>query len=397
MHFRSAGSPRWIGTKYQRIDSNDTFLVKNPNMEDVGFDEPLRKFRFRRCTILVTILLGIFLFLCFMIVFVAIPLIFMNSIYLQQSLIFTHFGLPHDKTYFENYSFPALENKYVDVSWEGNTNLSLGVWHILPVHLAQRALHDPEYDFEASLLNSNYSVLIYFHGTGEARSYNTRKYQLLSYYFHIIAFDYRDYADSSPGTLSESAVVEDCIRLFNWVRNRTRSPIYIWGHSLGSALATSAVAHLEKTGIYVRGLVLESAFTSLRDELYVHQYGKLFAWLPWFKATILDPLYKNGFVFDTSSNIVNITCPIMILHAEDDPEVPCEFGRRLYEIASNRSSDGKNITVYHEFTADLDYDHNFIYQDPFLKFFIMDFVAMTANQSLSRCYCKQFQKIVTET
>nr|XP_023019045.1 monoacylglycerol lipase ABHD12-like isoform X2 [Leptinotarsa decemlineata] len=264
--------------KYSR--TNYTYLLDSDDMEDVGFDELEEKCCSRRCKILLIAGFGILIILVFVLVFVVIPLIFMNSTFVQQSLIFTHY-----------------------------------------------------------------------------------------------------YADSSPGSLSETAVVNDCVQLYYWVKNRTLSPIYVWGHSLGSALATRTVASLENSGIHTYGLVLESAFTNLRDELYVHPFGKIFAWLPWFSATILEPLERNGFIFNTSSNILEVTCPIMILHAQDDPEVPCEFGRQLYEIASKRSPKANSTTVYHEFDADLDYDHIYIYQDPFLKYYIMDFMAIAANQS----------------
>lgn len=43
----------------------------------------------------------------------------------------------------------------------------------------------------------------------------------------------------------------------------------------------------------------------------------------------------------------------------------------MYEIASSRQLNGKNNTEYHEFGEDLDYGHLFIYQDPFLIYYIM--------------------------
>lgn len=82
------------------------------------------------------------------------------------------------------------------------------------------------------------------------------------------------YADSSSGALSEKAVVNDCLQIYKWVQNRTNSPIYIWGHSLGAALATHTVVTLNDLR-YPKGLILESAFTSLRDEMYVHPYAKV--------------------------------------------------------------------------------------------------------------------------
>ncbi|KAJ8965344.1 hypothetical protein NQ317_018797 [Molorchus minor] len=316
----------------------DYYLVNDMEVEEIGFDERPKKMVFKTFVCAVAIL--------FLIVFVGLPLIFMNCIGLQRILIFTRFDLPENKEHFETYRFPGFKNKYVTVTDEIGKNETLGVWQILPVELTYKALHDPNFDYEEALLNSNYSVLIYFHGTGEARSYDIAQYQLFRYNFHVIAFDYRSYGDSSKGILSEKKVVNDCIQLYKWVLNKTNSPIYIWGHSLGAALATSTLAALENMEINSTGLILESAFTSLRDELYVHPYGKIFAWLPWFEATIINPLHKNGFVFDTASNILNVSCPIMILHAEDDEIIPYQLGEKLFQIASTRSEEARNMTSF---------------------------------------------------
>ncbi|CAH1119732.1 unnamed protein product [Phaedon cochleariae] len=370
-----------MANRYHRFD--EYYLVSESDMENVEYDERSKQCCSRRCKMILILIFVVVLVLSFLFVFVVIPLVFMNSISLQRLLIFTRFNLPSKTKYFEEYKFPAFKNEYVTVQdYDSGTNKSLGVWHILPVEEGIKALNDSKFDYNLSLATSNYSVLIYFHGTGEVRSFSERKYQLLSFYFHVIAFDYRGYGDSSSGYLSEKTIVNDCVQLYGWIRNRTQSPIYIWGHSLGSAVAAETVATLKKKDESPSGLILESAFTSLEEELYVHPYGKIFAWLPWFKATILEPLHKNGFIFDTATNIGHITCPIMILHAEDDNEVPCKFGKKLYAIASERMKNGKYIpTIYHEFDSNLSYGHFFIYQDPFLKYYIMDFLTLAKNQS----------------
>ncbi|KAJ8944122.1 hypothetical protein NQ318_013304 [Aromia moschata] len=353
---------------------NDYYLVNDLDMDEIGFDERPKKRCSRRCKIVLITVFLCTLAIIFLIIFVGLPLIFMNFITIQRILIFTHFNLQTTEEYFETYRLPAFKNKYITVKdLDGSTNQSLGAWQMLPVELAYKALHDEYFDYEKALLNSNYSVLIYFHGTGEDRSDNIRQYQLFRYYFHVIAFDYRskylyNYNQLwlrplntvfAEGLLSEKEVVNDCVQLYKWVLNKTNSPIYIWGHSLGSALATSTVAELENSKIYSKGLILESAFTSLHDELYVHPYGKIFSWLPWFAVTILNPLHKNGFIFNTASNILNISCPIMILHAQDDSIVPYQFGEKLYEIASNRSEEAHNTTFFYMFNKTLDYNHFF--------------------------------------
>lgn len=86
---------------------------------------------------------------------------------------------------------------------------------------------------------------------------------------------YLDYADSTPAILSESAIVEDSIYLYNWLRSITNTSIYVWGHSLGTPLSSNMIAHLKSEGVVPFGLVLESPLTSMREEIPNHPYGKV--------------------------------------------------------------------------------------------------------------------------
>lgn len=82
-------------------------------------------------------------------------------------------------------------------------------------------------------------------------------------------FEWLGYGDSDDGAMFERNIVNDCVQVYKWLQEKTNSPIYVWGHSLGTALAVSTLAEL-KTSSNVTGLVLEAAFTSFRDELYHH-------------------------------------------------------------------------------------------------------------------------------
>lgn len=84
-----------------------------------------------------------------------------------------------------------------------------------------------------------------------------------------------DYGDSTPAILSEPAVVSDSVQLYKWVETQTIADIYVWGHSLGTALSTHTVKMLKKEGIVPHGLALESPFTTMREEITVHPIGKV--------------------------------------------------------------------------------------------------------------------------
>ena len=56
--------------------------------------------------------------------------------------------------------------------------------------------------------------------------------------YHVIAFDYRGFADSSPVALTEETTVEDGLAVYSWARDMigpdSQAEIFIWGHSLGT-------------------------------------------------------------------------------------------------------------------------------------------------------------------
>lgn len=76
------------------------------------------------------------------------------------------------------------------------------------------------------------------------------------------------YGDSTKAELNEDAVVSDSVALYKWLQNRTTANIFIWGHSLGTGIATSTIAQFERTNAdmkYPAGLVLEAPFASVID------------------------------------------------------------------------------------------------------------------------------------
>ncbi|XP_030755401.1 lysophosphatidylserine lipase ABHD12-like isoform X2 [Sitophilus oryzae] len=356
---------------------NDYYLVNDEDVElddSVDFRITCQKRMLKKVFQRFLIICFVALIITFISVFIILPLTFMKTVTLQEDLIFTHWNLPISRSYYEQYPFPGFKNHYINVEdIDNHTNLTLGLWHILPFKLAESARNNANYDYDEALLNSNYTVILYFHGTGEDRSQSHRKYQLFRMFSHVIAFDYR-YGDSSTGSLSEKNVVSDSIQIYNWVRKKTKASIYVWGHSLGTAVATNTLSQLENNG-NASGLILEAPFTNLKDEIYAHPYLKYLSWLPWFEATIIQPLQYNLFLFNTDKHIQKISCPIMFLHAKDDTVVPYYMSEKLYNITL--SKDRQEIhSVLHLYDRFLRLDHYFIYQDPHTPFFIYEFMKL---------------------
>ena len=86
------------------------------------------------------------------------------------------------------------------------------------------------------------------------------------------------------------------------------------GESLGGAVALElALAHPPA------GLVLLSAFTSVRDMARIHYRG-----VP---AAVVPDAYPS------LNLIAGLRAPLLVLHGEDDMVVPVEHGRALFDAA----------------------------------------------------------------
>lgn len=75
--------------------------------------------------------------------------------------------------------------------------------------------------------------------------------------------------------MNEKNIVKDCVVLYKWLQSKTYAPIFIWGHSIGSGIATITTAELKNEGIEPEGLILESSFTSSRDVIINSRIGKV--------------------------------------------------------------------------------------------------------------------------
>ncbi|KAF5296197.1 hypothetical protein FQA39_LY12651 [Lamprigera yunnana] len=325
-----------------------------------------------RCWFIVIISILLIVVLIFILLFIVPPVIFMFSVGVQRDFIFlnTHNDAPSEFTEFKKHGIEGVRNFHVSIS----KNISIGVWHIVPLEYTYKAVVDADFDYNMSL-RSKYPVLLYFHDSGENRMSNKNKYLILRRFFHVIAFDYRCFGDSSKAALFENEIVNDTVELYKWVRLQTTTDVYFWGHTVGGAIASKTIAHLYKDGIVPTGLILESPFTSLTDEIIQHPLASLFTWLPWFKSTIIDPINNNQFLFKTNQYILSVNCPIMILHAKDNEYVSYSFSRELTDIGSRMRDINMNGNVtLHLFSKYLNFGHNNLYQAQELPNYIKNYI-----------------------
>jgi fermentation-respiration switch protein FrsA (DUF1100 family) len=134
--------------------------------------------------------------------------------------------------------------------------------------------------------------------------------------FDVLLFDYRGYGSSS-GRPSEEGTYRDARAALAWLLSRPGvdpARVLYLGESLGGAIALDlALAHPPA------GLVLLSAFTSVRDMARLH-YRAIPA------AAVPD-------AYPSLRRIAGLRAPLLVLHGEDDMIVPVEHGRALFDAA----------------------------------------------------------------
>jgi len=178
--------------------------------------------------------------------------------------------------------------------------------------------------------------ILYLHGvrwnlTGQA----FRIEQLRAMGYSVLAIDYRGFGQSQGDLPSEASVYEDARAA--WERFTAMQPDagkrLIYGHSLGGAVAIDLAADLaaqankDKRPVPVRGLVIESSFTSLGDAVTEVAGNNLpVSWLPvrWLLSQ----------KFDSIDKIVDIDMPLLVVHGLADRFMPSRFSQQLFNAAN---------------------------------------------------------------
>ncbi|CAB3397982.1 unnamed protein product [Caenorhabditis bovis] len=255
----------------------------------------------------------------------------------------------------------------------------IGVWHILPSELSKEyrsnGVHPTNDELEKTLSQRNYKIIFYAHGNSFDRTFYHRVelYNLLSNMnFHVICFDYRGYGDSD-GSPTEPGIVSDARVVYDYIQSKVgNNPIIAWGHSMGTGVCCKVVRDLSVEEKAPLGLILESPFNNLQDAVVNHPIFTAFSWMnkTMVRYIFIKPLNSVGLTMLSDERIKLITCPILILHAEDDKILPAKLGKKLYEAARS----AKRQVEYQEFSASHQYGHKFICRAPDLSNIIQAFV-----------------------
>ncbi|XP_051003047.1 protein ABHD12B [Acomys russatus] len=249
----------------------------------------------------------------------------------------------------------------------------LGVWHTVPSCRGEEAEGKCRCWYEAALCDGN-PVIVYLHGSSHNRaaSHRIKLVKVLSDGgFHVLSVDYRGFGDST-GTPSEAGLTTDAICVYEWAKARSgRTPVCLWGHSLGTGVATNAARALEERGCPADAIVLEAPFTNIWVELLNYPLLKIYWKLPRCLRAVMDALKEDKIVFPNDENVTFLSSPLLILHGEDDRTVPLACGKQLYEIARSayRNKDRVKMVVFPP-----GFHHNLLCNSPMLLRSVRDFL-----------------------
>jgi len=324
----------------------------------------------------------LFLFLATFL-FIALPFLFKYTPWIQRNLVFLPFVKWPKNVNFsapDAEGLPATRNFYL----ETEPGVRVGVWHILPRSLMEEGGAREDTWYEEALADDR-PVVMYLHGNSAHRAgpHRVELYQVLRQLdCHVVCFDYRGYADSTMVLPNETGVVSDAKAVYNWLVARTgSSPLLVWGHSLGTAVSSHLVADLCVEGTRPCGLVLESPFNNIFDEIRNHPMSWVWRKMPWFDWFFTDALAASDLGFVSDQRIALIDIPVLIMHAKDDVVVPFKLGKALYETALQVREPGWRKVEFEEFSEEFGYAHKFICRAPELPEIVRRFIARCSKDS----------------
>ena len=168
--------------------------------------------------------------------------------------------------------------------------------------------------------HSNAPTFLYLHGNDRNLSdHLEHALHLHMLGYNVLVTDYRGYGNSTGGKPSEAKVYQDAEAFWQYlvkVRGVKPQQIFIYGHSLGGAIAIDLAVHHPEAA----GLITESTFTSMEA------MGELeYSYLP--VGLLLNQR------FDSLKKISGLKIPVLLIQGTWDKRVPVRMTQQLYDAA----------------------------------------------------------------
>lgn len=166
----------------------------------------------------------------------------------------------------------------------------------------------------AKELDDAKGTVIVFHGNAGTAYHRSFYINALSQYgLRIILAEYPGYG-GRVGKPRESTLVGDAIETLRLAYQTYGEPLYLWGESLGSGVATGVV---HQTDVPLKGLVLFLPWDSLPNLAQTHYWYLPARWL------VLDQ-------YNSVENLQRFEGNVAVILAGMDEVIPVKHGRNLY-------------------------------------------------------------------
>ncbi|RUP47494.1 Alpha/Beta hydrolase protein [Jimgerdemannia flammicorona] len=251
--------------------------------------------------------------------------------------------------------FGFAHNKVRNFNITTSDNVTLGAWHVLPskYHMTSGLRHVPanatvpESKYEAAFTQKGVDTVLYLHGNAGNRASPWRigTYKRLADKFNIniVTVDYRGFGNSG-GFPTEEGLKIDAKAVWDWLISRGVRPnqIIVFGHSLGTGVATHLASSLSLAGTPPKTLILEAAYSSIAELLFDYRMLSVvpllgpFKWFPYLQDRIRERLNEQ---FDSLAAIEHVTSPTLLIYGTRDSDIPPSHSRRLFHRSVYRRGD----------------------------------------------------------
>ena len=176
------------------------------------------------------------------------------------------------------------------------------------------------------------ATVLFLHGNAENISTHFRNVAWMpAAGFNVLALDYRGYGASQgePTLRGMQLDIDAAMQALLARRDVDPQRIVVLGQSLGGALAIHYVAHSPRRA-QIRALVADSAFSDYQGISREKLAAGFVTWpFQWLAFLVIDNDYSPLAAVQAVGPI-----PILLIHGDQDPVVPAEHSRRLYETAA---------------------------------------------------------------
>ena len=183
------------------------------------------------------------------------------------------------------------------------------------------------------------TYVLFFYGSNEDLAHEHRRLEWLSQDLHVnaVCFDYRGYG-FSDGTINPSLMRDDALRQFDYLL-QTAGPqarIVPYGWSVGSQFAIH-VAKERKAA----ALILQAPPASADEMARWSSHHDVPTLARGFVHIKPDDSVRQ--IYQGAAEIQSVQAPLLIVHGENDADVPIEQGREVF--AASPSLDKRLIAV----------------------------------------------------